>query len=188
MSKKRTFFVINVCKCCSKLFISKANHSDVHKFCDQDCYKIYKLQYPEKYKGYTIKDKSNMRHNFTKGHAPWNKGVKGLHLNPTTEFKSGPRPETRAPIMSTTIRLESHGTPRILLKIGQPDYWMYYSHYVWAKHNGGPVPDGHVLYHKDGDSLNEDYPNLELLTRAEVLSRNSDGRISNYSYYNNILI
>jgi len=26
---------------------------------------------------------------FTKGHIPWNKGVKGIHLSPQTEFKKG---------------------------------------------------------------------------------------------------
>jgi hypothetical protein len=26
---------------------------------------------------------------FPKGHTPWNKGLKGIHLSPTTEFKKG---------------------------------------------------------------------------------------------------
>ncbi len=33
-----------------------------------------------------------MRGQFEKGHIPWNKGIKGLHLSPSTEFKKGHLP------------------------------------------------------------------------------------------------
>ncbi len=35
----------------------------------------------------------NLTYSFPKGHTPWNKGLKGIHLNPTTEFKKGRKDE-----------------------------------------------------------------------------------------------
>lgn len=39
---------------------------------------------------------------------------------------------------------------------------------VWAFHNG-PIPDGMHVHHKDGDTLNNDIANLELVTPGEHL-------------------
>lgn len=33
--------------------------------------------------------------NLRKGHTPWNKGLKGIHLSPATEFKKGKKPHNR---------------------------------------------------------------------------------------------
>ena len=35
---------------------------------------------------------------FKKGHIPWNKGMKGIHTSPETEFKKGERPPTWCPV------------------------------------------------------------------------------------------
>lgn len=37
---------------------------------------------------------------------------------------------------------------------------------VWEKHNG-PIPEGYVIHHKDGNGLNNSIENLEMMTRAE---------------------
>jgi hypothetical protein len=39
--------------------------------------------------------------------------------------------------------------------------------YVWERHNGRPVPDGHDIHHRDGDKLNNDLANLQLVTKLE---------------------
>lgn len=39
------------------------------------------------------------------------------------------------------------------------------------------VPKGFVVYHKDGDNSNNDIGNLEVINRAELLRRNSLGRL-----------
>jgi hypothetical protein len=35
----------------------------------------------------------NLTYRFPIGHKPWNKGIKGLHLSPETEFKKGRKDE-----------------------------------------------------------------------------------------------
>lgn len=58
-----------------------------------------------------------------------------------------------------------HGSPRRLIKIAEPDRWEHYSRYVWMKTRGREIPSGFVVYHMDGDSLNEDPKNLICIPR-----------------------
>lgn len=39
--------------------------------------------------------KRNSKGQFIKGHIPWNKGLKDIHLNPSTEFKKGHKPANK---------------------------------------------------------------------------------------------
>lgn len=177
VDSKRTF----VCVACDKVFKSYRKNG---KFCDQECFQLYRLEHPEMNKGCKKGSIPWNKGLVGVGPEPWNKGMKGLRLSPDTEFKPGPRPENRAPLMSVTIRKNDGGKyARRWLKIGHPEYWMYYSHYVWAKENGKPVPEGHVLHYKDYETLHDDIRNLELLTRAELLALNSGSTAKHHYYY-----
>jgi hypothetical protein len=46
---------------------------------------------------------------------------------------------------------------------------------LWEEHNG-PFPDGHALVFKDRDKTNIVIENLELITRRELMLRNSSQR------------
>jgi len=39
--------------------------------------------------------------------------------------------------------------------------------YLWKKTNNKPVPQGHVIHHKDGNSLNNNIQNLECISSKE---------------------
>lgn len=54
--------------------------------------------------------------------------------------------------------------------------WKREHHYVWESHGNAPVPRGYVLHHRDGDKTNNDYQNLQLLTRAEHAKLHGKGR------------
>lgn len=43
---------------------------------------------------------------------------------------------------------------------------IYLHRMIWAESHG-PIPDGHVVHHKDGNSLNNSIENLELLAEAD---------------------
>lgn len=104
---------------------------------------------------------------FKDGHATWNKGLKGLHHSPETEWKKGQPSDKKMPVGSVTIRhrkREKH--PRAFIKIAEPSVWVYRARYVWEQANG-PIPRGLVLHHRDRDPLNDALDNLVLLTRAE---------------------
>ncbi len=107
---------------------------------------------------------------FTKGHTPWNKGVKGLKVSPDTEFKSGEQhtgknhPSWKGGVQTVsndctyvwTGTNERKRRPRVV----------YEEHY-------GSIPEGYVIRHIDGDKNNDHYSNLEAVSRAENLKRNN---------------
>lgn len=43
----------------------------------------------------------------------------------------------------------------------------------WEKHNG-PIPNGFIIHHKDGNKLNWNIDNLEMLSRAEHIKEHAD--------------
>lgn len=51
-----------------------------------------------------------------------------------------------------------------------------YKKYLWELHNQQDLPKGHVVTTIDGDPDNLVIENLELISRAELLRRNSKGR------------
>lgn len=111
---------------------------------------------------------------FKKGCVPWNKGVKGLHLNPETEFRAGPdhtmekHPGWKGgvQVVSKDCVLLNVATNR---RIRRPKM-------VFEK-NFGPMPVGCVIYHLDGNRHNDDPLNLIAVTRAELLRLNRGGSI-----------
>lgn len=109
---------------------------------------------------------------FKPAHRTWNKGMKGLNIGGQgTRFKPGHRPHTWRPIGSTT---EIDGYPyRKIQDTGcsRRDYVPVH-HLVWRMH-GRTVPRGHALVFRDGNRRNPDINNLELITRAELMRRNT---------------
>jgi hypothetical protein len=107
-------------------------------------------------------------YSYPKGNVPWNKGVKGLHQSPQTEFKKGHTTTNKLPVGSVTQRRDKYGTVRAFRKVAEPNKWVPNAVWVWNQHRG-EIPKGYVLHHDDGDALNDSIENLKLLTRAEHL-------------------
>lgn len=53
--------------------------------------------------------------------------------------------------------------------IPEPNKWILYSRYLWEQHYG-PIPEGMLIHHKDGDRLNDVIENYALKSRAEHLN------------------
>jgi len=112
---------------------------------------------------------------FSKGHMPWNTGTKGVCKPSSTSFKKGHVP----------ANLKTFGDERIcskdgyvLVKVDEVNPYTGYRgwyrpkhHVVWEQHNA-PIPDDMILRFKDGDKLNCDISNLELVSRALHLHLN----------------
>lgn len=102
---------------------------------------------------------------FKEGDVPWNKGKKGIHLSPETEFKKGQKSVNLKPVGSITTRIDKNKKQRKWIKINDPDIWIEYAKFVWIKNNG-EIPKGFLIHHIDENSLNDDPGNLALVTRA----------------------
>jgi HNH endonuclease len=86
-------------------------------------------------------------------------------------FQKGQVPHTARPDVHEFLRKDQRGVPYWHVRGGKFGY--QYKHIrLWEDANG-PVPKTHVVAFKDGDSLNCVLENLELLTKADNLARNS---------------
>lgn len=107
-----------------------------------------------------------------KGSDPWNKGMRGLKLLGRcceTQFKKGLIPHNYRPIGST--RLTKDGYTEI--KIADPCTWETMHREVWKQHHGEYPPAGTAIVFIDGNKQNCDISNLQLLTRQEMMQKNT---------------
>ena len=117
---------------------------------------------------------------FRIGHIPHNKGKKGTHFSPKTEFKKGNKPKN----YMGGFKICPDGLYKLVgskhYKYGKLAVGKYenYARVVWREHHGN-ITKNEIIFHKDGDIYNNDINNLEKISRAELLLRNSiiGGRI-----------
>ena len=106
---------------------------------------------------------------FQKGHTTWNKDMKGLMVGgEATQFKPGQMPHNHLPV-GTVVR-DTEGYMKI--KVAEPKQWEYLHTKTWREAHG-PIPKGRALVFKDSNRENCALDNLELITRAELMRRNS---------------
>ena len=110
---------------------------------------------------------------FKKGAAPHNKGRKfsAGGRSAETRFKAGDLPHNTAPIGAVTTDDYGYLKKKITNNRNRFD-WRFVHRLVWeAAH--GPVPTGHVVAFRDGDRRNVTLDNLECVSRAENMRRNT---------------
>jgi len=116
---------------------------------------------------------------FKNGDIPWNKGVKGIHLSPNTEFKKGMKSNRIKHVGTMTIRRDKNGTLRHWIKIDEPSKWIEYSRYLWNKHHSGLKPN-YILHHINNDSLDDRIDNLIMVSRQEHPTLHNKWNTKNY--------
>lgn len=111
---------------------------------------------------------------FQPGHETWNKGKPHPSTGRAheTQFRPGQMPHTWRPVGSTRRTKEGY-LERKTADTGVTchDYEAVH-HLVWRMH-GGTIPTGQVLAFRDGNVDNCTIANLELITRADLMTRNS---------------
>jgi hypothetical protein len=107
---------------------------------------------------------------FKPGHTPWNKGEKGFMGANCTSFKPGHIPVNHKPLGTITTRRHKGGFVYKYIKVGE-NVWELMHRHIYSRHHG-PIPAGHIIAFKDGDTLNCDNGNLMLLSRKDNMHRN----------------
>lgn len=162
------------CKVCGKEFQVKNYRKDLALYCSRSCAgkAMYKQKLSNISRDYMKGNQWNKGRKpvnaFSKGHSPWNKGLKGIHLSPGSEFKKGNKNWNKLPVGTIVSRLERHKM-RNFIKIGEPNQWTYLYVYLWEQANG-KVPQGYVLHHINGISNDDRLENLICVTRAEHIN------------------
>lgn len=115
---------------------------------------------------------------FQKGLTPWNKGMKGLCYEGSvpTQFKPGERRGVAVKLYQPigTERISKDGYIERKINDGMPlqKRWRAVHLINWEAANG-PLPPGHAVVFKDRNKQNTDISNLELITRRELMQRNT---------------
>lgn len=108
------------------------------------------------------------RSRFAPGVEVWNKGMKGLQIGgKQTQFKKGNIPHNARHDGAT--RLDKDGFIMIRVSLG---HWRPLHHVVWEQ-AGNKILENHIISFKDGNNKNCDISNLEMISRAENMKRNT---------------
>jgi len=118
------------------------------------------------------------RSRFQPGLMPWNKGTHYAAggRSAETRFKPGQLPHTWNPIGHERETKEGYLQRKVRdTRVTSRDYAMVH-HLIWRMH-GRSIPLHHALTFRDGDKRNFDINNLELVSRTELMRRNSVHRL-----------
>lgn len=114
------------------------------------------------------------KHLFRADQTPWNKGqaFDPGGRSAETRFKPGQRPRNWRPIGHVRVTRDGYHERKIQ-DTGQKRHDYVGLHTLLWREAGKDVPPGHVLVFRDGDKNHIALDNLELITRAELMKRNS---------------
>lgn len=130
----------------------------------------------------TAKVNKKNRGRFKKGQRSWNEGTHYTAggRSAETRFSPGQTPANALPAFTTVQRADKKGKPFMMIKV--PGQGMkFLNRWTWEQAKG-PIPQGMMVCHIDGNPLNCDISNLALRTRAEnakltgTNNRNNDYR------------
>lgn len=107
---------------------------------------------------------------FQKGHGTWNKGQPFAAGGRSTEtqFTSGRLPHNHVPIGTEVLASDGY----LKIKVAEPNKWEWTHRRNWQAVHGA-IPKGMVLVFKSADHTNCNVDNLELITRRELMNRNT---------------
>jgi len=112
---------------------------------------------------------------FIKGHTPENKGKKmPAEIRKKVEltfFTKGHLPANTLYDGAITIRKDKKGTMQKYIRISKAK-WDTLSRVVWKQENG-KIPRGYNIVFKNGDTMNCTIDNLEMISNAELMQRNT---------------
>ena len=139
------------------------------------CYaKAFALQLHKTPEYLATADSGRLKHSrvesqFSQGHTPWNKGMKGLDIGgKETQFKKGHVPHNHKSVASE--RIDDDGYTYI--KIADPRKWVLKHRHIYEQHHGKLEPHMVVTF-RDRNISNFEIENLEAITKVENMQRNT---------------
>lgn len=118
---------------------------------------------------------------FGKGHVPHNKGVRrpGWHVGRMREsqFRPGHVPSTWRPIGTEVVDRDGYRKRKVREGAKPATYnWDFVHVLLWIEHFGS-VPSGHAVVFRNGNRADIRIENLETVSRAELMRRNTIHRL-----------
>ena len=139
------------------------------------CYaKAFALQLHKTPEYLATADSGRLKHSrvesqFSQGHTPWNKGMKGLDIGgKETQFKKGHVPHNHKSVASERIDEDGY----TYIKIDEPRKWVLKHRHIYEQHHGKLEPHMVVTF-RDRNISNFEIENLEAITKVENMQRNT---------------
>ncbi len=110
------------------------------------------------------------RTSFKKGYTPWNKGLKGLHFSPATEFKKGHISVSTCRIGTIRLRTNKRDGQLQMIKVSKQK-WTSLANRVWMTHYGA-VKKSDIVIHLNGNALDDRVENLMAIPREVSITLN----------------
>lgn len=118
---------------------------------------------------------------FKKGHTPANKGKKqteymtpeAIAATAETRFKKGQVPHNALNDWEEVERRDKGGRVYTLIKVPKARKLQYKHIWLWEKHTKQKLKKGYNIVFKDGNTQNICVENLECISNAELMRRNS---------------
>lgn len=113
---------------------------------------------------------------FKKGDPAFNKGLRqkefmskdSINRTKATRFKKGDKPANWRPVGSTRVNVGGY----VEIKVKEPRTWKLQHRVMWEEFNG-KIPQAHAVVFKNNNSLDVRLENLELITLADNMLRNT---------------
>lgn len=107
---------------------------------------------------------------FQKGGRSWNKDkpMPSTGRSSETQFSKGAMPHNHLPVGSEVMSTDGY----LKIKVAEPNTWEWTHRRNWEAEHGA-IPDGMVLVFKTADRMDCSVENLELITRQELMGRNT---------------
>lgn len=124
-------------------------------------------------------DNVGWAYRYPKGHVPANKGLRRPGWAPgrmrETQFKKGGFPINRDPdyYVLGALRVNADGYIDMRVSFDPGARGWRGLHLILWEDAHGPVPKSHAVCFRDGDKLNVELGNLELVSRADLMRRNT---------------
>lgn len=113
-----------------------------------------------------------INYRFQKGNVPWSKGTKGIITGGiATQFKKGNLPKNTKYDGCITTRKSNHGKLYKWIRVSKGK-WIMLHVKIWVDSHGD-VPNGKIVVFKNGDTMDIRAENLELISLAENMRRNT---------------
>lgn len=122
-----------------------------------------------------------------RSYSPETQFRKGERVSQRTEFKPGERrsiatefvpgapARNKLPVGALRIRVETHTrSRRAWVKVAEPNVWQKRATIAWETHHARKLPKGHVVHHRDRDSMNDRPANLQSMTKQEHINEHRD--------------
>jgi hypothetical protein len=123
--------------------------------------------------------KKNPGKRFQPGHATWNKGKKGWQSGGrSAEFRfrpgqlNGRAVELLQPIGTERISKDGYRERKVTTAGRGGQRWKLVHNLIWIERHG-PIPSGYAVCFRNGDKTDLRLENLELISRKDLMQRNS---------------